>query len=303
MALGYLADVNEVANAISGDNPCTITSNVPWLTTAPLEAMRTTPLVDAAVSAQLGTAAAPVWIQLSWAYPVDLTYAGLLDTNLWPSAGFRMEAWADHARTYLVATTLTPDGRDRKVVPPLTDPAKMRAGAGNQMRGDLDPRDLPLFPMNLHAPVPLCRARVIRWSLWGGAYRADRSQDTGYRISLAWAGAGLSIDRHVGGSGESVKSNDERIETPGGSVWIEPGITKRVATIDRAVTDAPLRDELFKMAVRMGKEKPAVWLPDQDDPAACFLYGGLFRRVDDHSHKFIAPQYVAGGIELEEWKE
>lgn len=297
MGMGYLADRNEVA-----ESHCTITSNATWLPSGPLDALRTTPLIDAAVSSDLGTEGAPVWIEFAWEFPVDLTYTGIHDTNLRQASGYRVEAWFDAAKTQQAFTTQE-NGRDRKVVPPLTDPAKMRFGAPNQLRGDLDPRDFRLYPTNVHVTVPLCRARVLRWSFWGSAYEADDTDAAGYRIGLAWAGDGLSFDRHVGGSGESIKSNDERIETPGGGVWVEPGISKRVALIDRTVTDKTLRDALFDMANRAGKHKPMVWLPDTDSPADCFRYGGLFRRFDDHGHKYIAPQYTSGGLELEEWKE
>lgn len=301
-SLGFLADQNAVANPVYA-NPCTVESNVVWLNAAPLDAIKTTPQIDAAVSSVLGTESDPVTITIRWPYPVDLAYGGLLDTNLWQMSGYRLEAWADPDMAYPVATTRTADGRDSKVVPPLTDPKDMRPGAPNWLRGDLPPADFMLLPTNLHAVVPLCRASVVRWSLWGGAYRPDGTDDTGYRIGLGWAGDGLTFTRRVGGSGEGVKLGDERIETAGGYAWIERGIRRRMAQIDRNVTDRRLKDELFKMALRGGKEKPMIWLPDIHDPANCFLYGGLFRRVDDHAHKYISGRYVSTSIELEECKE
>lgn len=310
-AIGFAADRNEIQNP-SWQNPCTVTSNCGWSTTAPLPALMTTPVTDYAVSADFSTiadpatggltAAHPLWVQFDFATPIDFSFFGLFETNAEQSAVFRVEAWFDAGRTDLVGTTTTVDGRDRSVVPPLTDPASMRAGAPNQMRGDLDRRDFLLLPTNIAAFFPLCRARVIRFSFWGDTYKADGTSDTVLKIGFAWAGDGLFFTRHVN-SGAGVKSNDERIETPGGNVWVEPGITKRTTTIDRSVTDKSLRDELFKMALRTGKGKPMVYMPDIDDLAECFLYGGLWRRADDHVHKYMAARHTNTSMELEEFKE
>lgn len=305
---GFLADRNEIANP-AGQNPCTVTSNAAWALTAPLLNLMGTPLADRAVSNRIGYAKDPVtslfnplWIRFEWATPIYLSYSGLFDTNLRQSAYCRMQAFADAEMQQERATTCTVTGRDRRVMPGLSNPKKLRVGAPNWLRGDLDPRDERLYPKNVHARVPLCRVKVVLWTLWGPAYRPDGSADTGYRIGLAWAGDGLAFARHVGASGESAKSNDERIETAGGSVWIEPGISKRVAVIDRSINDKTLRDALFDMANRTGKRKPLVWLPDSK-PENCFRYGGLFRRSDDHTQTYIAPRHTNAKLELEEWRE
>ena len=315
----YLADRNEVQNGPL-DNPCTVTSNVDWSATSPLESMLTTPVSDRAVSLSkgdvnyaTGAPVSPVTITLKWQHPIVLTVASLLDTNLRQDAFYRMEAFIDPQMRPedLVATSVV-DGVDANVVPPLTDPATMRAGAPNQMRGDLDPRDTPLLPINIHVTAPQVPVVAIRWTLWGGAFRSDGSEDTGYRIGLAWAGDGLVFARHVGKSGEGVKDNDEVITGAGGSAWVEEGITKRTVTIGREVTDRTLRDELFKMALRAGKRRPLLYLPSigdpanpasTGDPAANFLYGGLYRRTGDHSQTYISPRYTSTSVELEECKE
>lgn len=296
MALGYAADINEIANPDSL-NPCTITSNVDWEPTAPLTSLKTTPLIDAAVSTQLGTEGAPVEILFAWDSPIDLTYGGLFDTNLAQRATVRVAGWGNTAMTDLVAAGQT------NMVPPLTDPATLRFGADNQFRGDLPARAYPLFPKNAHLVLPLARVLRLKISIWGDAAYPDGTPDTGYRIGLAWAGDGLFFNRHVGSSGESHRSNDQRIEADGGGVWREPGIGRRTAVIDRTVTDRTLRDALFQMAMRTGKSRPMIWLPNTEDPAACFQYGGLFARTDDHEHKYMAPFYTNGSLQLEEWRE
>lgn len=298
---GFMADRNEVVNP-AGKNPCTITSNAVWEVTGPLDAMKGFPLGDRAVSKRTGSKTDPVWIRFEWASPIYMSYGGLYETNLRQSAYCRMQGFADSDLQVARATTRNAIGRDRRVVPSLTDPKKLRAGAPNWLRGDLDPRDEQLYPKDIHVRVPLCRVKVIVWTLWGPAAKPDGSDDTGYRIGLAWAGDGLSFVRHVGSSGEGVKSNDERIEMPGGSVWVEPGITKRMVTIERRVVDKSLRDDLFDMAMRSGKRNPLVWLPNAK-PADCFRYGGLFRRVDDHTGTYVASRYTSAKIELEGWRE
>lgn len=302
----YLADRNEVQNP-STSNPCTVTSNVAWAATAPLSNVMSTPLTNRAVSnvigyaadPTLGTSFSPVIIELSWAYPIFLTYAGLFDTNLRQASFYRAQGFLDGVE---VATTVI-NGADQNVGQPLTDPETMQAGAPNQMRGDLDPRDVPLLPTNLHAVVQQVPVTLIRWTLWGPAYRPDGTDDTGYRIGLAWAGDGLIFARHVGSSGEGVKDNDEVITGSGGSVWVEPGLTKRTITIDRGVNDRTMRDALFKMALRTGKRKPLVYLPDIADPGANFLYGGLYRRSVDHSQVYVSARHTNFKGELEEFKE
>ncbi|CAO3440161.1 hypothetical protein [Azospirillum endophyticum] len=313
----YLADRNEVQNGPL-DNPCTISSPAAWAPTAPLASILTTPVSDRAVCLTKGdvdyaTGAPidPVILTLTWQYPIFLTAASLLDTNLRQDAFYRMEAFGDAGMTELVATSVV-DGVDANVVPPLTDPAEIAAGAPNQMRGDLDPRDFALLPTNLHVVVPQVPVVAIRWTLWGGAFRPDGADDTGYRIGFAWAGDGLIFSRHVGKSGEGVKDNDEVITGAGGSAWAEEGIAKRTVTIGREVTGRALRDDLFKMALRTGKRRPLLYLPSvgdpadpavRGDPAANFLYGGLYRRSTDHSQPYVSARYTSTSVELEEFKE
>jgi hypothetical protein len=296
---GYFADRNEVA-----ESPCAISSNAAWAASGPLDSMKTTPLIDAAVCTVLGTAAEPVTIDILFDDPVFITYAGLFDTNLRQSSFVRLDAFADDAGAERLFTTVNAAGRDRRVMPPLTDPARLRFGAPNQMRGDLEPRDFRLYPTNIHVVVPLARVRLLRWSLWGGAYQPDDSDAPGYSIGLAWAGDGIALERHLGGSSEGIRSNDQVITSPDGAAWVEAGVTKRSSAVDQAAFGAATRDALFDSAHRAGRRKPLVWLPDVDDAAACFRYGGLFRRANDHTHKYLSPAYAGGTtIELEEWRE
>ncbi|WP_372396207.1 hypothetical protein ABMY26_36585 (plasmid) [Azospirillum sp. HJ39] len=299
---GFFTDINEVAN--EGDqNPCEVTSNAAFAGTAPLTSLLTTPLEDRSVSTRLGDADNPVVIEFEWPFLIDVAYAGLFHVNLWQESFCRMEVFADADRTEKVADTRYPNGRDRRVIPGLYDPRTLQPGLPNWLRGGLRNKDFRLYTTNIHANVSLCRARVVRWSLWGGAYQPDGTDDTVYRIGLGWAGDGLTITRHAPGSGDGVKTNTELTETPGGGTWAEPGIRKRTATIDLAQISEEVRDKLFDAAHRAGNEKPIVWLPDVASPEKCFRYGGLFRRVGDHAHKYIPPQFASTTIDLVEWRE
>lgn len=299
---GYLADINLLTD--DEDNPCTLHAGTPadWAVTAPLEALRATPLGDYAVTTRLGTAANPVVFDARWASPIDLTGAHLLDANLNQESFVRIEAFADLACTRLVATTRYVSGGDRRVVPGLFDPATLRPGSANWLRGGLPPRDFRLYSTNIHAIVPACRARVVRWSLWGGAYRPDRTPDSVYRIGLAWAGDGLAIEPREGSS-NGLRSNTKLTDTDGGWVWAEPGLRKRTADIDLSVIDPDTRDTLFDARARAGNERPVIHLPDTASPADCFRYGGLFRFVGDHTHKHLPPFWASTVLSLLEWKE
>ena len=293
--LSYAADRNEGSNP-ANFNPCTVTSTTDWVDTAPLESLKTTPLIDSAVSVGLGTEESPINITFAWDSPIVLTYFGLHDTNLVQRATVRLKGWIDAAMTDQVAE------QQVNIIPPLIRPGSLPFGAPNQFRGDLDPRDFGLLPANAHIVVPLCRVRRAQISIWGPTFQADGTADTAVRIGLAWAGHGLRFNRRVG-SGERYRSGDQRIEGDGGSVWVEPGIGRRMALIDQSVIDQDHRDELFRMAMRVGRSKPIVWLPNVESPAECAMYGGLFRRVDDHEHKYIAPDLTSGSLEYEEWRE
>ncbi|WP_377810629.1 hypothetical protein ABNQ38_33680 [Azospirillum sp. A29] len=299
---GFFADTNELGNGPV--NPCTLTSpGTGWASTAPLTSILTTPLEERAVTTRLGTAANPVVIEMEWLYPVDIAYAGLLHLNLWQESFFRMEAFLDSGRTQKVADTRMPNGRDRRVIPGLYDPKTLQPGYSSWLRGGLPNEDFRRYTTNIHANVDLCRARVIRWSLWGGAYKPDGTDDTVYRLGLGWAGNGLSVTRHAPGSSDGVKPNTELIEQPGGYVWAEPGLRKRTAVIDLAAIQPTLRDKLFAAAHRAGNEKPIVWLPNVASPEACFWYGGLFRLVGDYQHKYLPPIWAALTLNLLEWRE
>lgn len=300
---GFFTDINECGN--DAENPCEITSNTSWSTTSPLASALTTPLADAAVSGRIGTADTPVIIEMEWEYLIDLAYGGLIHANLWQESFCRMEAFADASRTIKVADTRYPNGRDRRVIPGLYDPATLQPGYPSWLRGGLLNKEFRLYSTNLHVNIPLCRARVVRWSLWGGAYKpgVTEGDDTVYRLGLGWAGDGLTVTRHAPGSGDGVKSNDELTEMPGGSTWVEPGLRKRTATIDLAQVEKDTRDKLFDAAYRAGNERPIVWLPDTASPESCFRYGGLFRRVGDHQHKLLPPRYASTTMDFIEWRE
>ena len=274
----------------------TITSNVDWLPTSPLDAMKGRPLSDPAISSRLGTPADPVWVEWAWNLPIDLLYAGLFKTNLRQSCRWRLEAWGPGGD--LAYTSRRPDGEDQSVVSGLFDPAGLRWGADNLFRGDWPDKLFYRYPTNVHAVVPdLPRVTRLRWTLYGPAYRPDRSDDTGYRIGLGWAGDGLLFVRHAG-DGEGYKPGDTVLTADGGGRWVEPGVGARTATIDRSVSEPNERDTFFDLAVQVNLSGAVVFLPDVDNPPRNTRYGGLFTKTNDHSHKHLSDELSAATVEL-----
>jgi len=204
--------------------------------------------------------------------------------------------------TEKVADTARVDGTFESVIPPLYDPATLLFGEPNQFRGDIDPRDFRLYSTDTHAVFSARRTRVIRWTVYGAAYRPDGTPDTAYRVGLAWAGYGLLFWRSVG-SGEGDKPGDLLTTHDDGSVWGEPGINKRTATISLEYLDRDDRDNVLDALRRAGKTRPIVWLPDVDDPYQCFRYGGMFRRVEDYYHRFVTGMHTSSNISLEGFTE
>ncbi|NUB05796.1 hypothetical protein FW320_06350 [Azospirillum sp. Vi22] len=295
MSFGLLADRNEVAAP-----GVVVTSNKPWSTTSPLSSIRALPLADTAVSVGIGTEAAPTIIDILFPDRIFLTYAGLIRTSFRQSARYRCEAFADAAGAQRLFTSTRADGRDRAVIPPLYNPAKLRWGAPELFRGDLPPSDFALFPTNVHVVIPLCRPRLLRWTIWGASYRPDGADDTAYRIAYAWAGDSLQIMRHLP-SPEGYAPGDQVVQTPGGATWVEPGVGKRLVSIERQVMDLRLRDALFENAMRVGYARPLIWLPNVDRPEENLRYGGLYRRREAHEHRYISGYYTSTTAQLEEW--
>ncbi len=296
---GMLADRNEIADA-----PCEMSSPAgDWTATAPLSSLRTASLIDGAVSARLGTAENPVVIEAVFAHPVESALACLLDVNLEQAAYWRLQRYHDADMTILADDTRHPLAGDRRVVPPLVDPATLSILAPNQILGNLDPRDYGLLPKHILVPRPTLPIRALRWSLYGPALETDGTPAPAYRIGAAWTGTALTLDRHVGASGDGYRPGDTVTTGDGASVWAEPGIGRRVTAIDRVVVDKALRQELYKMMMRIGFTKPFIWLPSVSNWADNFFFGGVFRRVSDFSDKYISGMHTAATIDGQEWRE
>ncbi|AWJ83325.1 hypothetical protein TSH58p_07165 [Azospirillum sp. TSH58] len=292
---GLICDSNDVIDAA-------ITSNRPWTSTAPLSALATLPLADAAVTAATATAEAPLEIVLRFPTKRFVSYAGLLDTNLRQTGYVRCEAFADHALTQRLRTTVRADGRDRRVIPPPLNPRSIRFGASNWLLGSLPARDFRLYATNVHVVWPVCRAAAVRWTIWGQAYRPDGADDSRYRIAHAWAGDGITLSRHAGSS-DGKTFGGQTITTASGDVWVEPGTVKRRAVIDQQVVRSWDRDGLADLAQRVRLDLPLVWLPNTTSAADCWRYGGLFRRVGDHEQQHLPRRMASTTINLLEWTE
>ncbi|CAO3355193.1 hypothetical protein [Azospirillum palustre] len=300
MATGLLAHLNELS-----EQDCAITGQAgDWAATAPLDALKTLPLVDAAVSTRIGSRDEPVVLEWEWDRPVDLTYAGLYRTNLWKTGRIRLEAFKTSARTSLAFTTQHASGIDRLVLPGLYDPKTLRFGGENTVLGQLGAREFLRYPTNIHVTMPLCSAQVLRWTVYGPAYRVTGSRysttEQAYRIGFGWAGDSLAFDRHVGASAEGYRRGGKVTGLAGGGVAVEPGRGRRTATLDRTVNEAGDRDRLFDLVNFLDADRPAVWLPDTDSAFDCYRYGGLFQVIEDFSQKYLNDLHSAATISLGE---
>jgi hypothetical protein len=300
MATGLLAHINELS-----EQDCDITGlAADWAATAPLDALKTLPLVDAAVSTRIGTRDEPVVLEMEWPRPIDLTYAGLYRTNLWKTGRIRLEAFKTSARTSLAFSTQGVGGIDRLVLPGLYDPKTLRWGGENTVLGQLGAREFLRYPTNVHVVMPLCSAQVLRWTIYGPAYRVTGSRysttEQAYRIGFGWAGDSLQFDRHVGASAEGYRRSGKVTELAGGGVAVEPGRGRRTATLDRTVNEAGDRDRLFDLVNFLDADRPAVWLPDIASPFDCYRYGGLFQVTEDFSQKYLNDLHSAATISLGE---
>ncbi|UKJ74472.1 hypothetical protein [Azospirillum brasilense] len=293
MGFGLLADRNRFPAA-------TLTSNADWAANSPLASCQSLPLLTAAVSSRLGTAANPVVIQAAFTERYACTYAGFFRTNFRQAARYRLELYATSAFTGLLFDTRNPTtGRDRAVVPSLLDWRQLRWGDSNLFRGDLPAEDYQLYPTNLHVTFPLCRVGSCRWTFYGAAYQPDGSDADAYSLGYGWLSDSLQFWRSLDAE-DGYVSTDEVTRFPGGGVSVEPGTGYRTVTIPRQVNGRQIRDSLFDLARRVDYSKPVVWLPNIDDPAACFRYGGLFQRRGDHANRWFASSYTSSTTSLEE---
>lgn len=281
--LSLLASENAVPTAL-------ITSNVGWLPSSPLDAAKGLPLADAAVSERVGTAASPVHIDWTWDRPVDVIYAGLFKTNLRQSARWRVEAFG--RGDVLLYSTVRADGSDRAVVGGMTDPRLLRWGASNGFRGDWPDSIFFRYPTNVHCVLPLSRVMRLRWTLYGPAYRPDRTADTGYRLGLGWAGDGLLFERHAGDA-DGYQPGDMVTKPEGGGRWAEPGVGARTASIDRSVVDKDERDAQYDLSVLINNSKPVVWLPNVNSQYDNMRYGGIFCRDNKHGHRHVTSMLAS----------
>ncbi|QCO00440.1 hypothetical protein D3093_34885 (plasmid) [Azospirillum argentinense] len=293
MGFGLLADRNRWPAA-------TLTSNADWSPNSPLVSCQSLPLLTAAVSSRIGTAANPVVIQAVFPERYACTYAGWFRTNFRQAARYRLELFASATFTGPLYDTRNPTtGRDRAVVPSLLDWRQLRWGDSNLFRGDLPTEDFALYPTNIHVVVPYCRVGSCRWTFYGGAAAPDGTDAASYSLGYGWISDSLQFWRSLDAE-DGYVSTDEVTRFPGGGVSVEPGTGYRTVTVPRQVNGRQMRDSLFDLARRVDYSKPVVWLPNIDDPAACFRYGGLFQRRGDHANRWFASSYTSSSTSLEE---
>lgn len=276
----------------------TITSNAPW---TGLDRIKTMPTVDAAVSSRLGTAADPLMIDILIDQPEPLSYGGLCAINLEQPARWRLEAFDDDDNILFDTRSTSADAEtDLDVMPGVLPWDQRQFGASNFLRGDLPRRVWMQGEPAIHCPFPRCAPARLRWSLWGDAFAPDGSAASYVKIGYAPIGDGVEINRTVGSSDKiDPQATVTRIE--GGGAAIDPGVWNQINTINLALLDAAERDRLTLMLLSAGADLPVVWLPDVDDPAQNFMWGGVRRVGQGGEWRWGRPIYTDTVITLEKF--
>lgn len=274
----------------------TITSNANW---TGLDRIKTMPTVDAAVSALLGTAADPLLIDISIEQPEPLSYAGLIGVNLEQHARWRLQAFDDNDGLLFDSRLILDDPEtDRDVMPGLLPWEQRVFGAANFLRGDLLRRVWMQGEPAIHCPFPRCTPARLRWSLWGDAFAPDGSSASYVKIGYTPIGDGVEINRRLGSSDKNdPQATVTRIE--GGGAAVDPGQWTQVNTINLALLDAAERDRLTLLLLSAGADLPVVWLPDVDDPAQNFMWGGVRRVGQGGDWRWGRPLYTDTTLTLE----
>lgn len=296
MGLGRFADENLLDGAVlTCDGGTTFSPS--------LSEAKTMPGTIAARSSRLGTHDSPVKIIVTLDERYPCTYAGLLYTNLRQSANYRLQLYADDAKTNLLLDTRDADtGLDLKVVPGLTDPVNIRWGASNLFRQDLSENDFYSIPTHVHVPFDVERPKVAVWSIYGSAYKPDRTEANYYDIGFMFLSDSWETERDVE-SEDNFDTGDTAQSLPGGFTTIEPGTGHREAAIVRKSVARSERDEITLMTRRTKNDKTVVWIPDVDDLPACLLYGfvGRIKPSQNLGHRFFSTIYSSTTLVLREY--
>lgn len=295
MANGIIADRNRVASAVVDETG--------WSTAAPAGNAKVLPLKLAARSTAAGTTSSPTVLKGTFDTRYPITYAALFKTNLKQSDTIRLRLYADTAMTTVLFDTRDAvTGLDRKVVPSLYDWRQLRFGAPNLLRGDFAPEDYALYPANVHVVVPLVRAAAFRWDIVGKGVDPATGADVDFNeIGYAWASDSLqfSINYAYGGN-DGWNPTDEIKRTPGGGVYVEPGVGYRSSEIPLEYMTQSDSASLFDLSKRVSWNQPVVWLPDVDDPAALFRYGFIGQRRDSFKKTWKTYRLDGATIQIEE---
>lgn len=272
----------------------TLSANAPWVG---LDRIKTMPLADAAVSSRLGAPADPLTIDIYIEAAEPLSYAGLIDINLEQSACWRLQAFDDDAVLFDSRQGDDAEG-DREVMPGLLPWEQRVFGASNFLRGDLPRRVWMAGEPAIHCPFPRCVPNRLRWSIWGDAFAPDGAPADYVKIGYAPVGDGIEINRVVGSSDKNdPQATVTRID--GGGAAVDPGVWNQINTINLTLLDAAERDRLTLLQLSAGADLPVVWLPNLNDPAANFMWGGVRRIGQAGEWRWGRPIYTDTSIVLE----
>ncbi|WP_431861342.1 hypothetical protein [Azospirillum sp.] len=295
MANGIIADRNRVLTAVVDESG--------WSTAAPASNAQVLPLKLTARSTVAGTDGSPTVLRGYFDARYPITYAGLFKTNLKQSGRYRLRLFSDAAFSdVLFDTRDAVTGVDRRVMPSLYDWRQLRYAAPNLLRGDLPPEDYALYPSNVHVVVPLVRAASFQWDIVGSGFDPATGDDVDFNeVGYAWASDSVQFEiNYAYGGNDGWNPTDEIKRTPGGGVYVEPGVGYRSSEIPLDYITKLDGDSLFDLSKRVSWNQPVVWLPNVDSAQDLFRYGFIGQRRDSFKKTWKTYQLDGATIQIEE---
>ena len=270
--------------------PASVESNIGW---TGLNRIKTLPIIDAAVSSGIGTAAAPVTVTVTPPKVVPASYAGMYGINLEQHAFCRLEV--------LTATgSVFWDSGPRNIMPSTVAWEDLDWGAENQWDGRLPRTVWVAGKPAIHVPFPPGLPSAYRWSLWGGAFQPDGSPASYYTLGYAAAGGGVDLTFAVG-SGDEDDPSCVRTPIDGGGMAVDAGAWIQRNTINLSFLSPADVRRLWMLRRSVGGDLPVAWLPDVQDPAEAFLFGGLRRFASAATWLWATSSHHSHSMALEEF--
>ncbi|KAA0678069.1 hypothetical protein [Roseomonas genomospecies 6] len=240
-----------------------------------------------------GVEGAPRVLRGRWDEPELCSFAGLYDTNLDQTDTHELLIYANGDYSELAWTS----GRVA-VIEPLFDPADLPFEDPRKFSGGLYPEAWRSWPANVYLFPPSIYGLSFEWRMWSAGLTPTGTAAGYVEVDHLWLGDGVFFDLQI----DSTVDDDTGVSTrrEAGRVIAEPGTAGRTATLPLASVEPGLIDQIVTI-VRSGRGlSPIAWIPDRDDPAACFLYGFL-ARITKAGRRWGAGGWADSTLNLEEF--